>query len=576
MNGSTKQFDELGLLTAALCDGEITPQEAARLEQLANRSPQTRQYFLQYLRLHGELYWEHAISAGHVPLPDHKPLLGAGHPFGELAHATKAIGPAEKPAKRLHQWAATAAAAALLVVGVSLGAALCRHWLSIPEKPSAPPFVAQLTHLYEAEWGDRQTKSEGAKLAAGQQLHLGEGLAQIRFRSGARVILQGPTTFEVASGTCGELHAGTATANVPNEAAGFRIRTPSAAVVDRGTEFGVAVDENGASEVHVFQGTVQIRPYTRPEEGGAPEEFHAGQAVRIQWPAKGGPAQIRPIAITSRRFVRAFPVPGSVARLRALVAAHPNLIHHYTFEGMTPEEKCEDSKGNLRLERIVMRGGDGDGDLDHSARGADLTTNAVRPHRCGQMGNENGVGLVSMAADVWGDATFHPPPALTTELLLNFAGFPDRGSGRISAAVATRQDERDCGFFVAVAGRGRLVHLMQKDAPWVEGEIEFAPDEWYYVASTFRVESGETIINSYVANLSRGERTLQWVVKDHVAAGEPAASELGIGKGFAEDVTHAYPWSGALDEVAIYDAVLDQKTLQEHLDALIANRQSGR
>jgi hypothetical protein len=118
------------------------------------------------------------------------------------------------------------------------------------------------------------------------------------------------------------------------------------------------------------------------------------------------------------------------------------------------------------------------------------------------------------------------------------------------------------------ADEGRLVHLMDRDADWVEGDVEFIPGDWYYVASTFRVDSEQTVINSYVANLSREDPTLRRVVRDHVAAGAPAASRLGIGKGFAWNVANANPWSGSLDEVAIYDALLDQPTLKKHLRVL--------
>ena len=55
MNESNGQFDELGRLTAALCDGEITPEQAARLELLVSQSEAAQQYFLDYAHVHGAL-----------------------------------------------------------------------------------------------------------------------------------------------------------------------------------------------------------------------------------------------------------------------------------------------------------------------------------------------------------------------------------------------------------------------------------------------------------------------------------------------------------------------------------------
>jgi hypothetical protein len=98
------------------------------------------------------------------------------------------------------------------------------------------------------------------------------------------------------------------------------------------------------------------------------------------------------------------------------------------------------------------------------------------------------------------------------------------------------------------------------------------PGDWYYVASTFRQQGSNTTVNTYVANLSRGEPTLHHVVQDQTAAGAPAPGRLGIGMGFDGQGANAYPWSGSLDEIAIYDAVLDRETLEEHLRNLAPRR----
>jgi hypothetical protein len=178
---------------------------------------------------------------------------------------------------------------------------------------------------------------------------------------------------------------------------------------------------------------------------------------------------------------------------------------------------------------------------------------------------------------------FHPPPALTVELLLRFDGFPGPAEGQFGTAVATRQNEDRCGFFVVAADEGHLVHSLDAGAPWIESERQFVPEawyslagtfrvlvpgDWYYVAGTFETEGPDTTVNTYVANLSRGAPTLHHVVHDQTAAGLPAPGRLGIGMGFNAQGANAYPWSGSLDEIAIYDAVLDRTTLEEHLRTL--------
>jgi len=566
MNRSADKFDELGLLTAALCDGEITPSQAARLEQLANQSSQTRKFFLRYVQLHGELYWDNAASAGRDVLSDLEPLLETRCARVEPAQAAKAGRPdsTRKPATSPYRWITATAIAASLLVAALLGLASYRRWLAKPREPSAPMLVARLTQTFEAQWADGTATLEGADLPAGRQLNLRQGLAEIRLLSGARLILEGPAKLDLDVADGALLHAGKLTAIVPGEAAGVTIRTPSAVVVDRGTEFGLAVGKNGRSEVHVFAGAVTVRPSTGSSGQREWREVRAGHAVAVSRSPEATAPQIDEIPIDGCRFVRA--VPGTVAALRNLVACHPHLIHHYTFEGDTPRQKRQDKKGDLDLVEAVMYGGSGPGRLEYSASGPDPTTNAVMPYRAPREGNSTGVGLQTEKA-------FYPPQSLTVELLLSFEGFAQPAKGQFSAAVATREDQRHCGFFVVAADQGHLVHLMDGDAPsWVEGQFEFIPGEWYYVASTFQVEDGGTIISTYVANVTRGEQKLRPVVEGAVATGVPAASRLGIGKGFARDIAHAYPWCGGVDEIAIYDAALDRETLEKHLTALVLRR----
>jgi len=269
---------------------------------------------------------------------------------------------------------------------------------------------------------------------------------------------------------------------------------------------------------------------------------------------------------------------GCAAALRRLAGAHARLIHHYTFEGVTPQARREDKRGSLHLTEAVMQWGRG-GDVLYAAPGFDATTRAVRPYRGTIDGNTTGVALQS-------ENTFTPPEQMTVEALVSFAAGRGREESPLACAVATRADDRRCGFFLAAAEQGYLVHLMDADAPWVEGRegFLFLPDEWYYVVSTFAVETGEqmgsgtvssqarTRVNTYVANLTRGQQTLTWVVRDQLTPGMPAASRLGIGKGFDGNTAHAYPWSGTLDEIAIYDTLLDRKMIEEHLAALVSSR----
>ena len=111
---------------------------------------------------------------------------------------------------------------------------------------------------------------------------------EITYETGARVILEGPCTYEVDSARGGFLSLGKLTARVErSEVRGqgseeanpksqilnqqisnpqslipnplFVVRTPTAVVTDLGTEFGVEVEPSGASRASVFRGKVELR-----------------------------------------------------------------------------------------------------------------------------------------------------------------------------------------------------------------------------------------------------------------------------------------------------------------------------
>jgi hypothetical protein len=257
---SFDQFEELGRLAAALCDGQLRPDEAARLEQLAGQSNEARQFFLRYLELHGELYWETAVSAGRDASAVVESALGTPRPDARVAEAGRAPRPAGKARKSRRRWIAAAATVASILLAALSSVAFYRFWHSGPERLSQPGTVAHLAATFEAVWSKGEGAVEGKGLAVGRTLALDKGLAQIHFQDEAEVLLRGPARFELAGPSEGLLRAGSLVADLAGEQAGLRIGTPSATIVDLGTAFGVTVDQSGYTEVHVFDGTAEVQP----------------------------------------------------------------------------------------------------------------------------------------------------------------------------------------------------------------------------------------------------------------------------------------------------------------------------
>jgi hypothetical protein len=160
----------------------------------------------------------------------------------------------EKPVVQLvaqaRSWWPSLAAAAILTVGLT-GA----WWFGSQE----PEMVAILIEAENCRWaGSDLPTVEGAGLTAGR-LALAEGLATIRFASGATVTLEAPSVLEVQSAMRCRLIEGSVVADVPESAHGFTIDTEHMEVIDLGTRFGVTTTPLGQSNVFVFEGEVKVK-----------------------------------------------------------------------------------------------------------------------------------------------------------------------------------------------------------------------------------------------------------------------------------------------------------------------------
>jgi hypothetical protein len=128
------------------------------------------------------------------------------------------------------------------------------------EAPAAltpPAAVARLSRLTDCRWSEQSSPPHSEQLVVGQELELVSGRAELRFASGAQVIVQGPARLELESENGAVLHAGIATVRVPPQAIGFTLWSPTMAVVDLGTEFGMRVSDHGTTDLQVFEGEVE-------------------------------------------------------------------------------------------------------------------------------------------------------------------------------------------------------------------------------------------------------------------------------------------------------------------------------
>ncbi len=222
-------------------DGQLTPEEWNRLQRAVIDDPEVRREYVEKRWLHAQLISESESLASHLEESD--PVASSPSRWLEIA-------------------------AGIVLLGAALYFAL---------GGTRAPTVATLVEAEGCRWeGSDLPTNEGAKLAAGT-LALAEGMATIRFESGATVTLEAPSVLEVESKMRCRLIEGSVVADVPESAHGFTIDTEKMEVVDLGTRFGVTTSEVGGSHVFVFDGEVEVH---RDETPG-PERILGGKSLHL-------------------------------------------------------------------------------------------------------------------------------------------------------------------------------------------------------------------------------------------------------------------------------------------------------
>lgn len=208
-------------LIRAYADGSADEPTLRALEEALRADPTLRARFRDYLNVDGSL---------------------ALHALGASARQSAQ---AEGRPSRMRL---VAGITALLAIAVT-------SWLAL--RHDAP--CAEMIEARSARWENSTLPTApGSRLSVGI-LRLTDGLAQLRFASGANVTLEGPAELELLGPNLCRLHRGSLVAHVPAEARGFTVLTKAATLIDHGTDFGLSADGAGHAKVHVMQGEVELR-----------------------------------------------------------------------------------------------------------------------------------------------------------------------------------------------------------------------------------------------------------------------------------------------------------------------------
>ena len=285
---------QLQQLCTRVLDEVASEEESCTLNRVLANDPAARQVYLRHVALHSALHAstgkqkqaEEELLRLHIAQAvrdEDSAVDGGPAPAGadSLAEERPALAPA---GSGLRVGFGTLLAIAASVMAIAIGGGL---WMSsrpdsvvvsaAKDDADGSIAAARVSYLSNAAQTTIGKLTPQQTFAAGDTVSLAEGQVELTYRSGTKLLLIGPADFVVEK-EGGALRCGGLVASVTEAGHGFTIETPNGKVVDLGTEFGVAVDDLGVSEVSVFDGKVEAFPGS---DAGAKIELTKGHG--LQW-----------------------------------------------------------------------------------------------------------------------------------------------------------------------------------------------------------------------------------------------------------------------------------------------------
>ncbi|MEZ6118747.1 MAG: hypothetical protein R3C28_19575 [Pirellulaceae bacterium] len=252
-------------------DGQLTADQQVELAHRMASDPGVRQAFARYMRLEGATY---EFGAAGLLADSQLDVLSAADDAAQSNQVMPAVRASSSVFRSTWIWPAASLAALIL---------LSSMWWLRPswEAETSPLVLASVVRSIGAIQQNRPVEL-GQELTTGL-FSLDSGIVELEMTNGVEVILEGPARWELLSADRTILHSGRLRSNVPPSAYGFTVEANAVRVVDLGTEFGIDADAEGLTEVHVFDGEVEVEERSTTKPVSATRRLlSAGEAMRME------------------------------------------------------------------------------------------------------------------------------------------------------------------------------------------------------------------------------------------------------------------------------------------------------
>ena len=453
--------------------------------------------------------------------------------------------------------------------------------------------VGRITGMVDCKWEGSGVRGQGSgaenqkseirnqksHVVLGDTFALSSGLMEITYDTGAKVILQGPVSYEVESKDGGYLSLGKLTARMEkNDECGmmndelrtgrngnhhssfithplFVVRTPTATVTDLGTEFGVEVARSGETISHVFRGSIRMRAIADGNNSPNPRTvLRENESACVQDAGRNANDHryvISRTANTPSDFVRTLPYRAadrdSEAYARLVLSLNP--VVYYRMDQWLET----DTKGCYVLVDSAPGAHHGVACLDEAFG---------KPSGRGKFG-----GALDFHGSMGSDYAFvknYPKPD-NGQLSVSVWVWPvvlDPWAGIVSNWYRSPTGKEIGQFGLGVSGTLELVaQIRQPDgeqARVYELGRPLPRSQWHHVAF---VADG-AVLRLYRNGVEIGTAPY------HGIASQPARDCLSVGCGMNKDGTgprpeNAFVWNGRLDELAVFNHALSAEQVRQ-------------